>query len=120
MSAKKIVTELYASEALIKPKLLATFLHPEFHLEWHSITGLIQMNRTEFIEFAEKLGIAYERLFVRINQITKDKGVVSARGNISVRILENPSEQIYLSNFMAMWEVKDDLIYRGYHMNQHA
>jgi len=37
-----------------------------------------------------------------------------------VRMIENPNEEVPVAHFMAIWEIKDNLMYRGYQMSQPA
>lgn len=118
MFAKKNVLQFYKSEALINPSILETYLHPEFALEWIGSNGLIKMNRQEWIDYTKELEKAYVRFKARISHILVDKDLVSAKYSLSVKTIENPREEIYLSDFMVIWEIKDDKIYRCYQISR--
>jgi hypothetical protein len=118
MNAKKVVLDFYKSDALINRDLLATYLHPEILLDWNSSKGFIQMNRSELLDLASELGRSYTRSKVTISHILKDGNLISVRYSHFVKTIENPREYILLANFMVIWELKDDKLFRGFQMSQ--
>ncbi|NMH28850.1 nuclear transport factor 2 family protein [Flavobacterium silvaticum] len=118
MSPKKFVQLFYKSDALIDGEVMEQFLHPEATIDWNSSRGLIQMDRAAIIQLATELGRAYMRSKVRISHILQEGNTVSVRYTHHIKTIENPREEILLANFMAIWEIKDDKLYRGYQMSQ--
>jgi len=118
MNAKKIVLNFYKSDALINPDVLDTFLHHDVILDWNSSKGFIQMNREGLLALASELSSSYVRSKVAISHIVREGNLISARYSHSVKTLENPGEDILLANFMVIWELKDDKLYRGFQMSQ--
>ena len=45
MATKKFIQDFYKSEALINSKLLETYLHPDFIMEWNGHNGILKMNK---------------------------------------------------------------------------
>ncbi len=118
MSSKKSILNFYKSDALINPKVLDTFLHPDVILDWNSSTGFIQMKREDLLEFASELSRSYIRSKVTISHIVKEGNLISVRYSHTVKTVENPREDILLANFMVIWELKDDKLFRGFQMSQ--
>ncbi|AWI26526.1 nuclear transport factor 2 family protein [Flavobacterium pallidum] len=118
MNAKKLVQAFYKSDALIDPKVMETYLHPEVKVEWNSTKGLIKMNHAEIIAFTTELSKAYVRTKVRISHILQEGDMVSARYSHFVKTIENPREEMLLAHFFVIWEIKDDKLFRGYQMSQ--
>ena len=56
--------------------------------------------------------------FLLISHIVKEGDFISVRYAHSVKTIENPREYILLANFMVIWEMKDEKLYRGYQISQ--
>ena len=118
MSAKEIVQNFYKSDALINSEILKEFLHSDVILDWNSSKGFVQMNYDSLLDFSNELGKAYVRSKVRISHIVVEKDMISVRYSHFVKTIENPREEMLLANFMAIWQIKDNKLYRGYQMSQ--
>ena len=118
MNLKKIILDFYKSEALINPTILASYLHDDIVFEWNSSTGFIQMNREDLLKLASELSRSYIRSKVKISHLVKEGNLVSVRYVHFVKTIENPREYILLANFMVIWEIKDEKLYRGYQISQ--
>jgi hypothetical protein len=118
MNAKKIILDFYKSDALINREVLDTFLHPDVILDWNSSKGFIQMKREDLLALATELSRSYIRSKVVISHIVKEGNLISVRYSHSVKTVENPREDILLANFMVIWEMKDEKLYRGFQMSQ--
>jgi len=118
MNLKQIILDFYKSEALINPTVLASYLHDDIVFEWNSSTGFIQMNREDLLSLASELSRSYIRSKVKISHLVKEGNLVSVRYVHFVKTIENPREYILLANFMVIWEIKDEKLYRGYQISQ--
>ena len=118
MATKKFIQDFYKSEALINSKLLETYLHPDFIMEWNGHNGILKMNKKEWLEYTLELERTYIRFKAKIIHLLVDKDLVSINYSLYVRIVENPREELYLTDFMTIWEMKDDKFYRCYQMSR--
>jgi hypothetical protein len=118
MSAKKLIQDFYKSDALINSEIMSTFLHPEVLLDWNSSTGFKQLNRKDILDLSAELGKAYVRSKARISHLLKDGDYIVVRYAHYIKTIENPREEMLLAHFMVIWEVKDNLLYRGFQMSQ--
>ena len=118
MSAKEIVKKFYKSDALIDREVIKDFLHPDIIVEWNSSKGLIQLNYDSLISLSNDLSKAYVRSKVRISHIVSENDLVSVRYSHYVKTIENPREEMFLANFIVIWEIKDNKLFRGYQMSQ--
>jgi hypothetical protein len=118
MNSKKLVLDFYKSDALINPDILDTFLHPDVVLDWNSSKGFIQMKREDLLSLASELSKSYIRSKVAISHMLKEGNLISVSYSHSVKTFENPREAILLANFMVIWELKEDKLFRGYQMSQ--
>lgn len=118
MSIKEFVQKFYKSDALIDNEVLKDFLHPDVSIEWNSSKGIIHMNCASMLDYAKELNKAYVRSKVRITHILEEGDTVSVRYAHYVKTIENSREEILLGHFMAIWQIKDNKLYKGYLMSQ--
>ena len=118
MSAKEIVQKFYKSDALIDSTVMKDFLHPEVLLDWNSSKGFLQLNYDSLLNLSQDLSKAYVRSKVRISQIIAENDTISVRYSHFVKTIENPREEMLLAHFMAIWQIKDNKLFRGYQMSQ--
>lgn len=118
MSAKEIVQQFYKSDALIDSEVIKDFLHPEVIVEWNSSKGFIQLDYKSLLNLSNDLSKAYVRSKVRISHIIGENNLISVRYSHFVKTIENPREEMLLAHFIAIWEIKDNKLYRGYQMSQ--
>lgn len=118
MASKKLVQDFYKSDALINSEIMKSFLHPDVVLDWNSSTGFKQLKRQDLLDLATELGKAYVRTKARISHLLKDGDHVTVRYSHYIKTFENPREEMLLAHFVVIWEVKDQLLYRGFQMSQ--
>jgi hypothetical protein len=118
MSAKEIVQKFYKSDALIDSDVMKEFLHPDVLLDWNSSKGFLQLNYDSLVNLSHDLSKAYVRSKVRISQIIAENDTISVRYSHFVKTIENPREEMLLAHFIAIWQIKDNKLFRGYQMSQ--
>lgn len=118
MPSKKLVQDFYKSDALINSDIMSSYLHPDVVLDWNSSTGFKQLKRQDILDLASELGRAYVRSKARISHLLKDGDVITVRYSHYIKTIENPREEMLLAHFMVIWEVKDNLLYRGFQISQ--
>ena len=57
-------------------------------------------------------------LRIEISHLLQDGEHVTIRYKYYVRTLENPEEELGISHFIGIWEVKDGKMYHGYLISQ--
>jgi hypothetical protein len=118
MSAKKIIQEFYKSDALIDSDLIQKYLHPEILLDWQNSKGFMQLNFSEIIVMTEKLSKSYIRSKAKITHIIQEGNKVAIHYSHYIKTIENPREEILLAHFSVIWELKDNLLFRGHQLSQ--
>lgn len=118
MASKKIIQNFYKSDALINADVMKEFLHPEIVLDWNSSKGFVQLNFDSILDLTQELSKAYVRSKVRISHIISENDLVSVRYSHYVKTIENPREEMFLANFIVIWQLKDDKLFRGFQMSQ--
>ena len=117
-TAKEIVRNFYLSDILHDDKVLQRYFHPELILIWNSSDGLAIMNYDDVIKFFTEIRKSYHDLRVEVSHLLQDDNHVTVRYKYYVRTMENPDEELGISHFIAIWEVKDQKMYRGYQVSQ--
>lgn len=118
MTTKKIIKAFYKSDAFINVDEMKHFLHEDFQLEWQSSKGFVKMNKEEALVFTKEMSISYIRTKVKIHSLLKDKNEVAIRYSHFVKTVENPREDMLLAHIFAIFEIKDEKLYRCFQMSQ--
>ncbi|MEM0516778.1 MULTISPECIES: nuclear transport factor 2 family protein [Aequorivita] len=116
--AKEIVRNFYRSDILRDETVMERFFHPELTLIWNSANGLTIMNYDDIVNFFGEVRRSYNDLRVEISHLLADGNHVTIRYKYYIRTMENSDEELGIAHFIAIWEIKDDLIYRGYQVSQ--
>jgi len=117
-SAKEVVRNFYLSDILHDEKVLTKYFHPELTLIWNSNDGLTIMNYEDISAFFAEIRRTYNDLRVEVSHMLEDGNHVTIRYKYYVRTFENPDEELGIAHFIAIWEIKDEQMYRGYQISQ--
>jgi hypothetical protein len=118
MKAKELVTEFYHSDALRNKETLERFLHEDIEFHWNSSKGFLKMNKKDLIDLACKMERYYTSARVDFSHIIEENNNVSVRYSYFVTPIETPNEETILANFITIWEVKENKLFRGYQISQ--
>ena len=116
--AKQIVRDFYRSDILRDDTVLERFFHPELVLIWNSANGLSIMNYDDIVNFFSEVRRSYNDLRIEVSHLLADDNHVTIRYKYYIRTMENPDEELGIAHFIAIWEMKDDKLYRGYQVSQ--
>lgn len=116
--AKDIVKGFYKSDILKDETVLERYFHPELLLIWNSANGLSIMNYEDVVNFFAEVRRSYNDLRIEVSHLLADGPHVTIRYKYYIRTMENPDEELGIAHFIAIWEVKDDKLYRGYQVSQ--
>ncbi|MDT0554877.1 nuclear transport factor 2 family protein [Patiriisocius hiemis] len=117
-TAKEVVRNFYNSNILKDDSVLETFFHSELTVIWNSTDGLTIMNYDDFSEFFTEIRRTYHDLRIEVSHLLEDGNHVTIRYKYYIRTIENPDEELGIAHFIAIWEVKDGKLYRGYQVSQ--
>lgn len=118
--AKEVVRKFYTSGYFSEASIIREYLHPEMMLYWNARTGYVELNVDQIFETIDEASKSFEAVRCDISHLLQDNNQVTVRFTYYVRTIENPNEEIPMAHFIAIWEVKDGLMYRGYQMSQPA
>jgi hypothetical protein len=116
--AKEIVRNFYRADILKDDTVLERFMHKDLLLIWNSADGLSIMNYDDLVEFFSEVRRSYHDLRIEVSHLLQDDNHITIRYKYYIRTIENPDEELGIAHFIAIWEVKDDKLYRGYQVSQ--
>lgn len=117
-TAKEVVKNFYQEDLLKDPTILERYFHPDLLLIWNSADGLSIMHYKELVDFFTEIRRTYNDIRVQISHLLEDGNHVTIRYKYYVRTIENPDEELGIAHFIAIWEIKDQQLYRGYQVSQ--
>lgn len=117
LRGKKLVEEFYRLFSN-QPNAAMRLLHPEVGLDWHSSTGYRKLTKNNIDELLKEMTVNYEALRLEIKETIKEDHKVVIYFTHHVKTIENPEEELPLAHFMAIWHLKDNLLYKGTEISQ--
>ncbi|WGK64423.1 nuclear transport factor 2 family protein [Croceiramulus getboli] len=119
-TAKQIVEGFYKSNFFNDPELLEKYVHPDVELYWNAATGFSKMTYSDLDRMITEMSKSFISLRPSITHVLQDGDQVAIRYTYYVRTIENPDEEMVIIHFIAIWELKDGKMYRGYQISQPA
>jgi hypothetical protein len=116
---KEIIAKFYEC-FYTDPDVAKKYLHPEVELSWNSSTGLRLMNFEDIAAFAAEMASSYESLRIEIKNVLQESNQVVIDFTYHGNTIENPDEEIPIAHFMAIWELRNDKLYKGHQFSQLA
>jgi len=117
-NAKEIVRSFYQSDILKDDTVLEKFMHKDMVLIWNSADGLSIMHYDDLVEFFAEVRRSYHDLRIEVSHLLQDDNHITIRYKYYIRTIENPDEELGIAHFIAIWEIKDEQLYRGYQVSQ--
>ena len=118
MNPKEIVKGFYTSDFFNENDNVTKYLHPDMQLYWNARTGYEQMDRDQVIAVTKESAKSFETVRCAITHLLAEGNEVTIRFTFYVSTIENPNEETPLAHFIAIWEIKDGQMYRGYQISQ--
>ena len=115
-----IVKNFYDSDLANDETIVAKYFHKECELHWNSSHGYMLLKYNDIVTFFEGTRKAYNSLRFDFSHVLKDEQFVTSRHTLFANTIENPDEEVALAHFIAIWEVKDEKLYRCHEMSQQA
>lgn len=118
LTGKELVRGLYESDFFNDVSLLEKYLHPEAELYWNASTGFSKMTYSDIATMSSEMGRSFISLRPSVSHVLEDGNTVSIRLTYYVKTIENPDEEVGIIHFMAIWELKDGKLYKGFQISQ--
>ena len=120
LEGKKVVRDFYCSDFFNKKQQLEKYLHPEMELFWNARTGYAHMRREDIAAVTSEAAKSFDSVRCEITHLLQEDAHVTVRFTFYITTIENPTEEMPAAHFVAIWELKDGLMYKGYQMSQPA
>lgn len=118
LNGKEIVENFYTSDFYRDKSVLEEFLHPQVELSWYGTEGLKKLNFDEIAAISLELADSFESLRAQIEKVISEDNQVAINFTYHVRTIENPDEELPMAHFIAMWEIKEEKLFRGVQISQ--
>lgn len=113
---KAIVKKFYESDFVNNSNLVEEFFHPEVSLIWNRTDGVSNLDFDALISLFAEIRRTYSDLRIDISHLLPHKNFVTVR-YCAVRVLDD-EEEVGIAHFIAIWEIKDGKIYKGFQVSQ--
>lgn len=120
LTEKQLVESFYTSEFYKDPSQISKHFHPDAELYWNSNAGFNKMNVKDLEGISAEMSKSFEYLRPVISHLLQEDNTVTIRVTYFTRTIENPEEEVLLAHMVAIWEIKDNKMYKGYQMSQPA
>jgi len=114
---KEIVKRFYESDFIKEENLLEQFFHPEFSLVWNNSDGISVLNYEDMRGFFQEIRRTYSDLQIEISHLLPSDNQVTIR-YYAKRYLEDQEEDINIAHFIAIFEIKEGKIFKGFQISQ--
>lgn len=118
IKSKEVVQKFYQSDFYKEEEVLKNFLHPDVELSWYGTTGFKKLDIEGIAEISKNLASSYDSLRAEIEKVVAKKDEVAIHFTYHVRTIENPEEEMPLAHFMAIWELRDGMLFKGVQISQ--
>ncbi|WP_339654916.1 nuclear transport factor 2 family protein [uncultured Salegentibacter sp.] len=118
LKSKEIVENFYTSLFKDEKGTLDNYLHPNVNLTWYGTTGLKKLNFDEILSIRNDMSKNYESLKAEVEKTVEEDHQIAIQFTYHVKTIENPDEEMPLAHFMAIWELKDDKLFKGVQISQ--
>tara|TARA_R100001369_G_C3294277_1_gene164504 strand:- start:350 stop:745 length:396 start_codon:yes stop_codon:yes gene_type:complete len=118
LKSKEIVENFYTSLFKDEKGTLDNYLHPNVNLTWYGTTGLKKLNFDEILSIRNDMSKNYESLKAEVEKTVGEDHQIAIQFTYHVKTIENPDEEMPLAHFMAIWELKDNKLFKGVQISQ--
>lgn len=120
MQSLEIVKSFYNSDLANDDQIISKLFHPKCELHWTGSQGFMKLDYTALESFFEGIRKSYSQLRFTFTHLFQTDEQVTTRHTLYATTIEDPDVEIALGHFMAIWEVKDNKLYRCYEISQQA
>jgi ketosteroid isomerase-like protein len=118
VKSKDIVEKFYTSLFNGEKDILDNYLHPNVMLTWYGTTGLKKLDFNEILVIRNDMAKNFVSLKAEIEKTVEEGNQIAIQFSYYVKTIENPDEEMPLAHFMAIWELKDNKLFKGVQISQ--
>lgn len=116
-SKKDLVKGFFTSEFYKDEAEFKKYIHPEVEVKWNGSTGFLHLNYESFKDLVLEMGKSFVCMEAEISHILEEDNQVAIRFSYQVEMVEE-EEMIPLADFICIWEIKENLLYKGFFVSQ--
>lgn len=116
--AKEVVESFYKTDLIHDIEAFSKFLHPEVELNWNSSFGYDKKTFHDIKNMFKEMSSSFKSFRCVISHLLEENGMVTIRYTYVATTIERPDKEEAIAHFIAIWELKDDQLYRGYQISQ--
>lgn len=120
MPAISLLEKFYNADVTNNESLVEDFFHKDCELHWNSSNGFSLLRYDDILKFFEGVRASYNSMRFVHTHLFASGSQVTSRHHLYAQTIEQPNEEVLLAHFIAIWEVKDDKLYRCYEISQLA
>jgi hypothetical protein len=117
MTAIQLVKDFYNSDLANDSTIVSKFFHKDCELHWTSSHGFSLLKFNDISNFFEGTRKSYDALRFEFTHLIEMNEYVTTRHTLFAHTIESPDSEIALAHFSALWEVKDNKLYRGFEIS---
>ncbi|GAA0720559.1 hypothetical protein GCM10009430_20850 [Aquimarina litoralis] len=117
-TAKEVVKSFYQTDLIHNIEAFSEYLHPEVELNWNSSFGYNKKGYEDIKTMFKEMSSSFETFKCEISHLLEENGMVTIRYTYLAKTIEQPDTEEVIAHFIAIWELKDDKLYRGYQISQ--
>jgi len=117
-TAKEVVKLFYQTDLINDIEAFSDYLHPEVELNWNSSFGYNKKGFSDIKSLFKEMSSSFETFKCEISHLLEEDGMVTIRYTYIAKTIERPDKEEVIGHFIAIWELKDDKLYRGYQISQ--
>lgn len=110
---KQLVIDFFESDFYANEATFQKFIHPDLELNWNGSTGFSKLNYESFRQRVLEMGRSYQQLIPKISHVIAEDNKVCIRLLLLAELPEL-DEVEQLADFMAIWEIKDTKLWKGF------
>ena len=119
MSNKYLVKAFFTSDFYKNEADFKKYIHPEVEVKWNGSTGFLHLNFDTFKDLVLEMGKSFLSMNAIISHVLEDQNQVAIRFSYEVEMVEE-EEMVPLADFICIWEIKNNLLYKGFFVSQPA
>lgn len=114
------VEKFYAWNTSSELEETRDLLHEDVQLFWNSNKGFRKYGKDQILELINSIRTEYQHVRAEMTHLLAEEDRFAVRLTYFVEPYEHPDEEIPLVHFMAIWELKDGKLFKGYEMSHLA
>jgi hypothetical protein len=114
---KELVRSFFTSDFYKDEAVFKKYIHPDAQVKWNGSTGFLNLDYTSFKNLVLEMGKSFVSMHAIVSHVIEENNQVAIRFSYEVEMVEE-EDMVPLADFICIWELKDDLLYKGFFVSQ--